>query len=309
MKRVYVLLAVLLLPGFLLAAESPEDIHQSASIIFEQAKQAEQKGDMGLAWQRYSKALTLLRKLEKSSPDWKKEIVAADIKVCAGGAERTAPLMVKEFDQSLLALKLLSVQADELVKKKQSLLKQVNLERDIMYYRIDKLMLDFIVHRTGRSPAAVMVARAERAREEEEQEEKVGTPEIAEGGEEQSVEEQTGEEQTGGGQTGGGAVQETGLTSESIDVQLIERKQELGVKDLTTVDSDGDDVSDADEILLGSNPDNPDTDGDGFWDGDEVETGNDPMDSSNFPQTYDVDDYDEGNVQWEDIEPEEGEGE
>jgi hypothetical protein len=83
----------------------------------------------------------------------------------------------------------------------------------------------------------------------------------------------------------------------------------LGVRDLTTVDSDGDDISDADEILLGSNPDNPDTDGDGFWDGDEVETGNDPMDSSSFPQTYDVDDYDEGNVQWEDIEPEEGEEE
>jgi hypothetical protein len=207
MKRVYVLLVVLLLPGFLLAAESPENIHQSASIIFEQAKQAEQKGDMELAWQRYSKALTLLRKLEKSSPDWKKEIVAADIKVCAGGAERTAPLMVKEFDQSLLALKLLSVQADELVKKKLSLLKQVNWGRDIMYNRIDKLMLDFIVHRTGRSPAAVMAARAERAREEAEQEENEVTPEISEGGE-----EQLGEEQSGGEQTGGGAVQEAGLT-------------------------------------------------------------------------------------------------
>jgi hypothetical protein len=297
MKRVYVLLVVLLLPGFLLAAETPEDIHQSASIIFEQAKQAEQKGDMELAWQRYSKALMLLRRLEKSSPDWKKEVVAADIKVCAGGAGRTAPLMVKEFDQSLLALKLLSVQADELVKKKQGLLKQVNWERDTMYDRIDKLMLDFIVLRTGRSVAAVSAARADRAREEAEQEEKEGTPEIAEGG----------EEQTGGEQTGGEAVQEAGLTAVSIDAQLMERQQELGAKDLTTVDSDGDDVSDADEILLGTNPDRADTDGDGFWDGDEVETGNDPTDSSSFPQTYDVDDYDEGNVQWEDIELEDEE--
>ncbi len=38
----------------------------------------------------------------------------------------------------------------------------------------------------------------------------------------------------------------------------------------TIVDSDGDGLPDAVEILLGTNPNNPDTDGDTFSDGDEV---------------------------------------
>ncbi len=39
---------------------------------------------------------------------------------------------------------------------------------------------------------------------------------------------------------------------------------------LTEGDSDGDGVSDSDEVRLGTNPNNPDTDGDGFWDGIEI---------------------------------------
>jgi PKD repeat protein len=41
-------------------------------------------------------------------------------------------------------------------------------------------------------------------------------------------------------------------------------------------DSDGDSISDADEIALGINPNNPDTDGDGLQDGNEIQLGTNP---------------------------------
>ncbi len=44
----------------------------------------------------------------------------------------------------------------------------------------------------------------------------------------------------------------------------------------TTVDTDGDGLCDADEITLGTDPNNPDSDGDGVSDGDEVTAGTDP---------------------------------
>jgi YD repeat-containing protein len=45
-----------------------------------------------------------------------------------------------------------------------------------------------------------------------------------------------------------------------------------------SVDSDGDGLSDLQEIMIGTDPFNPDTDGDGFSDGVEVATGSDPLD-------------------------------
>jgi YD repeat-containing protein len=49
------------------------------------------------------------------------------------------------------------------------------------------------------------------------------------------------------------------------------------------VDSDGDGLSDAQEILIGTDPFNPDTDGDGFSDGVEVASGSDPLDPNCTP--------------------------
>ena len=51
------------------------------------------------------------------------------------------------------------------------------------------------------------------------------------------------------------------------------------------VDSDGDRLADADEIAIGTDPNNPDTDGDGYYDGDEVALGTDPFDPTSFPTT------------------------
>ena len=66
--------------------------------------------------------------------------------------------------------------------------------------------------------------------------------------------------------------------------------------DPSTVDSDGDTLSDADEVnLYGTDPNSPDTDGDGELDGGEVYHGTDPLDPSGEPNNnagYDGDEID-----------------
>lgn len=52
----------------------------------------------------------------------------------------------------------------------------------------------------------------------------------------------------------------------------------------STVDTDGDGLSDADEAKRGTDPKNQDTDGDGFTDKQEVDFGSNPLDKNSVPQ-------------------------
>lgn len=51
------------------------------------------------------------------------------------------------------------------------------------------------------------------------------------------------------------------------------------------MDSDNDGLTDADEVGLGTDPDDPDSDDDGFTDGDEIAQGADPMSEDDHPYT------------------------
>lgn len=53
--------------------------------------------------------------------------------------------------------------------------------------------------------------------------------------------------------------------------------------DTSFVDTDGDGLTDAEEVLTQTDRLNPDTDGDGFTDGEEVAAGTDPNDGNDFP--------------------------
>ncbi|KPA63165.1 hypothetical protein XK27_12110, partial [Streptococcus suis] len=55
--------------------------------------------------------------------------------------------------------------------------------------------------------------------------------------------------------------------------------------DPSTVDTDGDGLSDAKEAELGTNPNEKDTDHDGYTDKEEVDQGTNPLDASSKPIT------------------------
>ena len=71
----------------------------------------------------------------------------------------------------------------------------------------------------------------------------------------------------------------TQLTNDLKQAGIINDNEEGAIQRCTAqanVDSDGDGLSDEDEIALGTDPHNPDTDGDGLRDGDEILAGADP---------------------------------
>jgi LPXTG-motif cell wall-anchored protein len=55
--------------------------------------------------------------------------------------------------------------------------------------------------------------------------------------------------------------------------------------DYETLDSDGDGVTDAVELGVGTDPFDPDTDDDGFLDGEELDAGTDPLDPKDYPKS------------------------
>ena len=63
----------------------------------------------------------------------------------------------------------------------------------------------------------------------------------------------------------------------------VERDFTITVLDVTDEDDDGDGLSQARELELGTNPRLADTDGDGFSDGVEVNAGSNPLDAQSFP--------------------------
>jgi uncharacterized repeat protein (TIGR01451 family) len=75
----------------------------------------------------------------------------------------------------------------------------------------------------------------------------------------------------------------------------------IGVQDCREVDTDGDGLADKEEELIyGTDPENPDTDGGGVWDLDEVLRGSDPLDpSDDFPAgDGDGGDFEDGDYSW-----------
>jgi thiol-disulfide isomerase/thioredoxin len=105
----------------------------------------------------------------------------------------------------------------------------------------------------------------------------------------------------------------SGSDGEKVDTGVVAPEDTGAASDTSTIlpdtavteppnetDSDGDGLTDAEEIELGTNPEVSDTDGDGYLDGDEVFEGKDPKDPEsriyigNWPYNRDKDNFVEG---------------
>lgn len=71
-----------------------------------------------------------------------------------------------------------------------------------------------------------------------------------------------------------------GRSAATANISGSSNDQEFASENPMTQDSDGDGLSDRDEIIYGTDPFDKDTDGDGYIDGEEVASGHDPLDSS-----------------------------
>jgi len=149
MKLVFLAVIVAVAPALSWAIDSPEESYRDAYHVLVEARQAEYGKDNDLAWQRYLEARKLFEAIQRNYPGWSAEAVAAQVRVCAAGSEKAAPLMVRELDQSIRELKLFSARMDDLKTRKLSELNQVDWERTFIYDRIKKLMDVFATRRKG----------------------------------------------------------------------------------------------------------------------------------------------------------------
>ncbi|MBT4349347.1 hypothetical protein HOD19_01030 [bacterium] len=68
--------------------------------------------------------------------------------------------------------------------------------------------------------------------------------------------------------------EEVGILFNSIQIYSVDNTEEVIIE---IIDTDGDGLTDDDELAWGTDPNNPDTDGDGYLDGEEISNGYDPL--------------------------------
>lgn len=77
----------------------------------------------------------------------------------------------------------------------------------------------------------------------------------------------------------------TGNARQTANITQATNQNDTTSNVLLNKDSDGDGLSDRDEIIYGTDPFNKDTDGDGYLDGEEIATGYDPLDPESNPKS------------------------
>ncbi|MDD5558011.1 MAG: tetratricopeptide repeat protein [bacterium] len=88
----------LALTGAARAAETPEKAYAEAYLLIREARRAEYAGETDVAWQRFRQARAILDRIGAAFPDWNSDGVAAQAKACAAGALRNAPPLVADAD-------------------------------------------------------------------------------------------------------------------------------------------------------------------------------------------------------------------
>lgn len=161
MKLIFLAMIMAVAPALSRASDSPEEACRDAYHVLREAHQAEYKKDNDLAWQRYLEARKLFETIQRNYPGWDTEGVAAQVAACAAGSGKTAPLVVRELDQSIRELKLFSARMDQLKVQKLSALQQADWEYNFINDRIVKLVLDY-ARTVGGVAGGAAVAEGER---------------------------------------------------------------------------------------------------------------------------------------------------
>jgi len=168
MKLIFMAVIMACAPALSQAGDSPDEAYRDAARVLSDARQAWHEKNSDLAWQRLLEAKKLFGAIRRDHPGWNPEAVAAQLKVCTDGSEKTAPRIVRELDQSIHELKKFSASMDELKTRKLSALQQADWEYNFIHDRIEKLVLDYARRQAG-VPGGAEVAEVEEPTAEEEE--------------------------------------------------------------------------------------------------------------------------------------------